>query len=91
MPREPEQGEHDVELVELRVLDGPNRFFTRPAIKLEFSGGEPERVAEVAASAALAVRRLKVALGLPEPRIATRHSHDGCRTAIAFPWRRRYS
>jgi cyanophycin synthetase len=89
MPREPEQGEHDVELVELRVLDGPNRFFTRPAIKLEFSGGEPERVAEVAASAALAVRRLKVALGLPEPRIATRHSQDGCRTAIAYPWRRR--
>jgi hypothetical protein len=26
----------EVELLELRVLDGPNRFFNRPAIKLEF-------------------------------------------------------
>jgi cyanophycin synthetase len=26
---------------------------------------------------------------MPEPRIATRHSADGRRTAIAFPWRRR--
>ena len=25
-----------VELLELRVLDGPNRFFNRPAVKLEF-------------------------------------------------------
>ena len=27
--------------VELRVLDGPNRFFSRPAVKLEFRGDEP--------------------------------------------------
>ncbi|MDQ2688977.1 MAG: hypothetical protein M3Y29_01710, partial [Chloroflexota bacterium] len=63
MPREDEPGEPDVELVELRVLDGPNRFFTRPAIKLEFSAPEPGAAAAVAASAALAVRRLKHALG----------------------------
>lgn len=75
--------------MELRVLDGPNRFFNRPAVKLEFAGDEPGAAAEVAASAALAVRRLKIALGLPEPRIATRHSVDGRRTAIAYPWRRR--
>jgi cyanophycin synthetase len=89
MPREDEPGQPDVELVELRVLDGPNRFFTRPAIKLEFSSPEPGAAAAVAASAALAVRRLKHALGLPEPRIATRHSVDRRRTAVAFPWRRR--
>ena len=75
--------------MELRVLDGPNRFGTRPAVKLEFSADEPGAAASVAASAALAIRRLHVALELPEPRITTRHSVDGRRTAIAFPWRRR--
>lgn len=89
MPRQTEQRDTGVELVELRVLEGPSRFFRRPAIKLEFSGDEPGAAAEVAASAALAVRRLKNALGLPEPRIATRHSVDRRRTAIAFVWRRR--
>ena len=79
----------DVELVELRVLDGPNRFVTRPAVKLEFSSETPGTAVEVAASAAFAVRRLHVALDLPAPRIQTRHSVDGRRTAIAFPWRRR--
>ncbi len=79
----------DVELVELRVLDGPNRFVTRPAVKLEFSSETPGTAVEVAASAASAVRRLHIALDLPAPRIQTRHSVDGRRTAIAFPWRRR--
>src|SRR6188474_3888495 len=87
MPDEPSRD--GVELIELRVLDGPNRFFTRPAVKLEFGGEEPGAAAEVAASAALAVRRLEHALGLPEPRITTRHSVDRRRTAIAYPWRRR--
>ena len=81
--------ESGVELVELRVLDGPNRFFRRPAVKLEFAGPEPGRAAEVAERAGAVARSLKVALGLPEPKIATRHSVDGLRTAIAFPWRRR--
>jgi cyanophycin synthetase len=89
MPPEAEVSRSDVELVELRVLDGPNRFFTRPAVKLEFSGGPPGRAAEAAASAALAVKRLHNALDLPEPRLTTRHSVDGMRTALAFPWRRR--
>jgi cyanophycin synthetase len=89
MPREPVPRDAEVELVELRVLDGPNRFFTRPAIKLEFRADEPGRAAEAAATAAIAVRRLQRELGLAEPRIATRHSVDRRRTAIAFPWRRR--
>lgn len=90
MPREAaDPREPHVELLELRVLDGPNRFFTRPAVKLEFRGGEPGAAAAVAAGAALAVRRLHRALDLREPRVATRHSVDGRRTAIAFPWRRR--
>src|SRR6188508_1024767 len=88
MPKRASRGD-GVELIELRVLDGPNRFFTRPAVKLEFGGEEPGAAAEVAASAALAVRRLEHALGLPDPRIRTRHSVDRRRTAIAYPWRRR--
>jgi cyanophycin synthetase len=79
----------DVELVELRVLDGPNRFGSRPAVKLEFRCDEPGAASATAAAAALAVRRLHRALELPEPRISTRHSVDRLRCAIAFPWRRR--
>jgi cyanophycin synthetase len=89
MPRDPERRDPGVELVELRVLDGPNRFFRRPAIKLEFASDAPGAAAQTAASAALAIKRLKNALELPEPRIATRHSVDRRRTAIAFVWRRR--
>jgi hypothetical protein len=33
----------EVELLELRVLDGPNRFFNRPAIKLEFGSDDADR------------------------------------------------
>ena len=37
LPPMPQAASADgVELLELRVLDGPNRFFTRPAVKLEF-------------------------------------------------------
>ncbi|HYI67607.1 MAG TPA: Mur ligase family protein, partial [Candidatus Limnocylindrales bacterium] len=89
MPPDAGQRDGDVELVELRILDGPNRFFTRPAVKLEFAGTEPGRAAEAAASAAHAVKRLTLALDLPEPRMTMRHSVDRLRTAFAFPWRRR--
>src|SRR5918996_1279720 len=58
MPPKAERRGRDVELVELRVLDGPNRFFTRPAVKLEFVGAASGQAAEVAAEAALAVRPL---------------------------------
>ncbi len=75
--------------MELRVLDGPNRFTTRPAVKLEFRGDRPGDAGTVAAAASGVIRRLHVALDLPEPRIVTRHSVDRLRTAIAFPWRRR--
>jgi cyanophycin synthetase len=89
MPHEARAPGNGVELLELRVLDGPNRFFTRPAIKLEFSGTEPGTAAEVAATAALAVRRLHVALGMPAPRITSRRSVDDLRALVAYPWRRR--
>ena len=89
MPPKAKPRQNPVELVELRVLDGPNRFFTRPAVKLEFSADEPGRAEAVATRAAKAVLFLNESLGLPEPRIATRHSVDRTRTAIAFPWRRR--
>jgi cyanophycin synthetase len=78
-----------VDLLELRVLDGPNRFFTRPAVKLEFSSATPGAAAAVADEAAAVIGRLKAALGLPVPRTTQRHSVDGRRTALAFPWRRR--
>ena len=86
---EPPDSGPEVELLELRVLDGPNRFGTRPAVKLEFRGDRAGEAATVAAAAAAAIRRLHLALDLPEPRIARRHSVDRLRTAIAFPWRRR--
>jgi len=89
MPHGPKAAKSGVELVELRVLDGPNRFFTRPAVKLEFSGEHPGDADEVAASAALAIRRLHNALHLPEPRLTTRRSADRRRSAVAFVWRRR--
>ena len=89
MSREVDHRESEVELVELRVLDGPNRFFTRPAVKLEFRGDTPGDAATAAAAAAMAVQRLHNVLELPEPPIATRHSTDRKRTAIAYPWRRR--
>src|SRR5918996_6061412 len=89
MPPKAERRGRDVELVELRVLDGPNRFFPRPAVKLEFAGTEPGSAARAAEAAGRAVRQLSVQLGLPEPRLATRESVDGLRCAIAYPWRRR--
>ena len=78
-----------VELLELRVLDGPNRFFTRPAVKLDFGAESPGTASEVAATAGLAVRRLHVALDLPVPRVVVRPSADRRRVSLAFPWRRR--
>ena len=89
MPREADEAQPEVELVELRVLDGPNRFFTRPAVKLEFASDTPGLAAAVGERAGEAIRQLKDALEMPVPRIETRHSVDGRRTAVAFPWRRR--
>jgi cyanophycin synthetase len=78
-----------VELLELRVLDGPNRFFTRPAVKLEFGADEPGTAAEVATAAGQAVRHLYAGLDLHPPRLTMRDSHDRRRAAVAFPWHRR--
>ena len=78
-----------VELLELRVLDGPNRFFTRPAIKLEFGADEPGAAAAVATAAGQAIRHLHAGLELNPPRLTMRDSADRRRAAIAFPWRRR--
>jgi cyanophycin synthetase len=89
MADDTQRSESEVELLELRVLDGPNRFLNRPAVKLEFTAPTPGAAAEVAASAGLAVRRLYVALGLPAPRIVSRRSTDDRRALIAYPWRRR--
>ncbi len=89
MPPRADQTDNPVELVELRVLDGPNRFFRRPALKLEFVGqavGEADAAAEVAADA---IRRFHAALDLQSPRITARRSVDGLRVAVAFSWRRR--
>ena len=89
MPHEDDPPGSDVELVELRVLDGPNRFFSSPAVKLEFGGSRPRAAAHVAKAAAAAVRGLHERLGLPPPRTTARHSVDRTRTALAYPWRRR--
>jgi cyanophycin synthetase len=78
-----------VELLELRVLDGPNRFFSRPAVKLEFGADVEGSAAMVASDAGEVVRRLYVGLDLGEPRLTMRESVDHRRAAVAFPWRRR--
>ncbi|HET6380459.1 MAG TPA: Mur ligase family protein [candidate division Zixibacteria bacterium] len=83
------QPEAAAELLELRVLDGPNRFANRPAIKLEFAAPEPGRAEAVAAAAGDAVQRLHAELELPVPRLAFRVSVDRRRASVAFPWRRR--
>jgi cyanophycin synthetase len=90
LPAMPQAASADgVELLELRVLDGPNRFFTRPAVKLEFGADEPGAAAQVAAAAGQTVRHLYAALDLSPPRLTTRNSADRQRAAIAFQWRRR--
>jgi cyanophycin synthetase len=78
-----------VELLELRVLDGPNRFFTRPAVKLEFIGRQPGEAARVADDAGDLVQRMHGDLMLPVPALERRDSVDGLRAIVAFPWRRR--
>ena len=90
LPAMPQAASADgVELLELRVLDGPNRFFTRPAVKLEFGADEPGTAAEVATAAGQAVRHLYAGLDLHPPRLTMRDSHDRRRAAVAFPWHRR--
>ncbi len=77
-----------VELLELRVLEGPNRFANRPAIKIEFQG-DPEAVVRVTRDAGELVRHLHHELGFPAPRVTFRRSEDGTRAMAAFAWRRR--
>ena len=53
----------------------PNRFFTRPAVKLEFGADEPGAAAEVAVAAGESVRHLYAGLELQpaaahDPRLA---------------------
>jgi cyanophycin synthetase len=78
-----------VELLELRVLDGPNRFFSRPAVKLEFGADAAGSAAAVASEAGEVVRLLHAGLDLAPPRVTMRESVDHRRAAIAYPWRRR--
>jgi cyanophycin synthetase len=78
-----------VELLEMRVLDGPNRFFNRPAVKLEFGAPEAGAAAAAAHEAGEVVRRLHAGLDLPSPRLKMRESVDRLRAAVAYPWRRR--
>jgi cyanophycin synthetase len=78
-----------LELLELRVLDGPNRFFSRPAIKVEFGADEPGTAAAAAARTGEVVRALHESLGMRPPRLTQRTSVDGRRALVAYPWRRR--
>ncbi len=89
MPNDGQLEERETELLEMRVLDGPNRFFTRPAIKIEFADPRPGAAAEAAERASVAIRELYEAIDLRPPRTTRRHSEDGTRALVAFPWRRR--
>jgi cyanophycin synthetase len=77
------------ELLEMRVLDGPNRFFNRPAVKLEFGAPETGAATAAAHEAGEMVRTLHAGLDLPLPRLTLRESFDHRRAAVAYPWRRR--
>jgi cyanophycin synthetase len=88
MPSQP-RARPEAELLELRVLDGPNRFFVRPAVKLEFAANSPGVAESVAQAAGADVRSLYEGLGLPPPRLTSRVSVDGLRALVAYPWRRR--
>jgi cyanophycin synthetase len=88
MPSQP-RARPEAELQELRVLDGPNRFFVRPSVKLEFEAKTPGVAEGVAESAGETVRRLYEGIGLPPPRLTHRTSVDGLRALVAYPWRRR--
>jgi cyanophycin synthetase len=79
----------EVELLELRILDGPNRFFRRPAVKVELGSETAGGADEAARRTADAIRGLHTGLGLAAPRVTSRRSVDGRRVAVAFPWRRR--
>jgi cyanophycin synthetase len=91
LPAMPSQAQPtaEVELLELRILDGANRFFRRPAVKLEFGSEAPGAADAMAEAAGEAVRGLHSGLGLAAPRVTSRRSVDGRRVAVAFPWRRR--
>jgi cyanophycin synthetase len=89
MPGRSQPSEADAELVELRVLDGPNRFFTRPAVKLEFAAQRAGAAQNVARLAGDEVVSLHLELGMPAPELTVRDSSDGLRATVAFPWRRR--
>ena len=71
------------------MLGGPNRFFNRPAVKLEFVADEPGAARAVAERAAELVSFLHDAVDVGRPRIARRTSVDARREIMAFPWRRR--
>jgi cyanophycin synthetase len=88
MPSQP-RARPEAELLELRVLDGPNRFFVRPSVKLEFQAKTPGVAESVAEAAGQAVRRLYEGLDLGPPRLTDRTSVDGLRALVAYPWRRR--
>ena len=88
MPSQP-RARPEAELLELRVLDGPNRFFVRPSVKLEFEAKSPGVAESVATAAGEQVRRLYDGLGLPPPRVTDRVSVNGLRALVAYPWRRR--
>ena len=88
MPSQP-RARPEAQLLELRVLDGPNRFFVRPSVKLEFEANAPGVAERVAEAAGETVRRLYEGIGLPPPRLTHRTSVDGLRALVAYPWRRR--
>ena len=89
MPQRAGRRGRGVELVELRVLDGPNRFFTRPAVKLEFAGTEPGDAAHVAEAAGARSGGCQSSSAFREPRLATtrvgRRAPVGDRLSVAPP------
>jgi cyanophycin synthetase len=94
MPHRPDG--HPPELLELRLLDGPNLYFPRAACKvvLDISaqltgpGGEA-RARELARDLEARTRRLAATAGTTRLAVRSRPGPEPGQLTVAFPWRRR--
>jgi cyanophycin synthetase len=84
-------------LVELRVLEGPNLYFPRAAVKLTLDvtplvgGGEVTALAQrrVLRSLARIVRRIAAGAGTSRLAVRVRPTSDPRQVVVAYPWRDR--
>ena len=94
MPHRPD--DHPPNLLELRLLDGPNLYFSRAACKvvLDISGElgvahAEARAREIARELVLRTRTLAATAGVNRLAVRSRPGPEPGQITVAFPWRRR--